>query len=64
MFSRKQFNAGIPPKLPGNYIIRDADGDILCWGDAANLYETWCSKTELFSVEECWMFTYALNDIR
>ena len=28
-----------PPRLPGSYIIRNADGDIIYWGDTPNLYE-------------------------
>lgn len=33
-----------PPQLPGSYIVRDAEGDILYWGDTPDLYETWCAK--------------------
>ena len=33
-----------PPRLPGSYIVRDAEGDILYWGDTPDLYETWCTK--------------------
>ena len=35
---------GTPPRLPGSYIVRDAEGDILYWGDTPDLYETWCTK--------------------
>lgn len=33
-----------PLRLPGSYIVRDAEGDILYWGDTPDLYETWCAK--------------------
>lgn len=34
----------VPPRLPGSYIVRDAEGDMLYWGDTPDLYETWCAK--------------------
>lgn len=36
----------IPPNCPGTYRIRDADGDIVYWGDSADLYQTWCEKVQ------------------
>ena len=51
-----------PPKLPGSYIIRDADGDIEYWGDSTNLYHTWCERvcTQTFSEND--KFEYTLAD--
>lgn len=35
-----------PPKLPGEYIIRGEDGDIVYWGASANLYHIWRGKVQ------------------
>lgn len=51
MPDNKQKDHLIPPAIPGTYRIRDADGDIVYWGDSADLYQTWCEKvqSELFN---------------
>jgi hypothetical protein len=52
-----------PPSLPGSYIIRNSDGDIIYWGDTPNLYEAWCAKVDdRFSADHN-TFEYELNDM-
>lgn len=36
-----------PSELPGEYIIRGEDGDIVYWGVSKNLYHIWCEKVQL-----------------
>lgn len=42
----KWFHSTPPPKLPGEYIIRGKDGDIVYWGESTNLYRVWCKKSK------------------
>ncbi len=52
-----------PPRLPGSYIVRDADGDIIYWGDTPDLYETWCAKAGGGFPTGRNTFEYDLNDM-
>lgn len=53
----------IPPRLPGSYIIRNAEGDIIYWGDTPDLYETWCAKAGQRSSPDNNTFEFFLNDV-
>lgn len=52
-----------PPRLPGSYIIRDAEGDIIYWGDTPDLYETWCARAGGRFPTGHNTFEYDLNDM-
>lgn len=49
-----------PPELPGHYIIRSPDKDIIYWGDSVNLYCTWKEKVcKCANVENTFEYTVA-----
>lgn len=62
MSDERTLHPDSPPKLPGNYKICDADGDIIYWGDSINLYYTWCERVRSHSFPGNGTFEYSLAD--
>jgi len=62
MTYKKVYCHSIPPSAPGSYRIRDANGDILYWGDSANLYDTWCEKVRCGLYLRKYVFEFSVED--
>jgi excinuclease UvrABC nuclease subunit len=62
MYGEKNFCSGTPPRSPGSYRVRDANGDIIYWGESENLFDTWCKKIRSLSFMENATFEYALEN--